>query len=211
MPASVAASMTGLTEGTADPSQTARTSQRIGELDLALDRLLHRLAPASSDGPHAGVAAQSEMTSDSTENRAVAPSPWEAQSTWMTTMSAPTNDGITMPSEIMTDASALPGHQHEPTARGSEESAMEASGEQSTVPRSSINEVESTLSQLQQRYDAMASGMEHPLPNCVVGVDDSRGDDALSCSSLSSESMHGANSTHSFVAQSDLSEDDAHS
>ena len=78
-----------------------------------------------------------------------------------------------------------------------------------------IEEVETALSQLQQRYDAMASGMQLPLPsdddgNNGYGCSSS---DTMSCSSLSSElsSRLGANSNStqlSFLAQSDLSDED---
>jgi hypothetical protein len=208
------ASVAGMTDESAADTvrQTARTSQRIGELDLALDRLLHRLAPSNSDETCAESSAQSSIASDATESRAVAPDPWVQQSTRATpALEDPTHDAVTIPLE--SDATRL-----QATERGSVDSIVDLSSyhhQPAYEPHDRIDEVETTsaLSQLQQRYDTMPLAAQHSLSRGADAVDGSAYSDALSCSSLSSEtsaSMHGANSTQSFIAQSDLSEDDAH-
>ena len=205
------ASVAGMTdESTADAvRQTAHTSQRIGELDLALDRLLHRLAPASSYETRAESSAQSGIASDATESRAVAPDPWVQQSTSVSpAVVGPTYDAVATSLETgatrlqsaetgSVDSVDLSSHHHQPAGE----------------PRGRIDEVDAALSQLQQRYDTMPLTAQGSLSRGTDAIDGSAYSDALSCSSLSSEtsaSMHGANSTQSFIVQSDLSEDGAH-
>ena len=193
--------------------QSARTTQRIGELDLALDRLLHRLAPASSDGVHAESSLHSDA-SDTAEHLSVASAARFKQPTRLIPPVEPTRDAVAVSAESVRGATGLPRHQGLPDA----DSVVDESGfhnQSAAVQHGRIDEVESAPSHLQQRYDTLTSAAGRSLtvnepPAAVAdGMISSGYSDTLSCSSLSSESMHGVDSTQSFVAQSDLSDDDS--
>ena len=209
-PMAPSASIAGSTDESAADAvrQTARTTQRIGELDLALDRLLHRLAPSSSDGVRAESSIHSD-DSDTAENLSVAPAPWLKQPS---TAVEPTRDAVAVSAKIVHGATGLPGHQGVPAV----DNVVDESGrfyrhQSAAVHHGCIDEVESALSQLQQRYDTLTSAAGRSLTTRGAdGISSCGCSDTLSCSSLSSESMHGADSTQSFVAQSDLSDDDSH-
>lgn len=90
--------------------QTARTSQRIGELDLALDRLLHRLAPSSSGEERTDSLVQRGITGEATGIRRTTPDhvtrPLVEQSLVRTPAVVPT-DAVAKPSDMKSDASGL--------------------------------------------------------------------------------------------------------
>jgi hypothetical protein len=211
-PPASAVSTEGWTEdsGAGAFRQTQHTSQRIGELDLALDRLLHRLAPTSSH----------TVISDTVDSPAI--EAWTSSRPEEAPVSSYPTMSIGLPSAGNLDLSATAdahAHVEQPPAEGRQiDSIAELRyhhSQQLPARTERIEEVETALSQLQQRYDAMASGMQLPLPsdddgNNGYGCSSS---DTMSCSSLSSElsSRLGANSNStqlSFLAQSDLSDED---
>ena len=180
----------------ANLTQTHHTSQRIGELDLALDRLLHRLAPSSSD----------QVNGPGPATYATAPS--------MHQSCLQLGHEVPLPAISAGSPLGSPARLSATAARTSADRQLDYDYDYAVAPLSTdanvdvvgprfqqsvrnIDLVERQLTDLQERYQAMATEPGDDATN-----------DTMSCSSLSDDtaSSH-AKSTQSFLVQSDLSDD----
>ena len=161
-------------------TQTHYTSQRIGELDLALDRLLHRLAPPSSD-----VATHHQAV------ETVAPPLAQAASRSGHEVPLP---GSPLASPVRLSAAGISaGRQLDYYAVAPPSTDVDVDVD-ATGPRFQqsvrIDDVERQLTHLQERYQAMATD-----------PGDDASSDTMSCSSLSDDTAI------SHLDQSHLSDD----